>query len=299
MTTEIKCANCPTVVQRVFGPNDDAAAPWLCPKCDTDEGEVPIEDGRETFGSEEQLREADVFNGEPADIPYIGHLKAEGLLGDFPDDDPKPKPRPVLVDDGEWFEEHAGLPTKAEIAFTEKRLAKHGLSENIIHSQQDIQPVIVPVIEGTEFQGDIQRQQFDREVAGASWMVDARDEVDGDDMSSYHPVRTREHERFVPLWVLDDEKLRQVILKTFPKQATDAQQRESAGRLLRIVYLYFRANQWVKTIAGAVGCSVRAVEGVIRRARKVGAEMFGSGRAGSAVDSLREDYWCCCALKAA
>src|SRR5712691_3947197 len=156
MTTEIKCANCPTTVQRVFGPDDDASAPWLCPECDTDEGDVPIEDESEIFGSEEQLRKADEFNGEPTDIPYIRYLKTEGLLGDNFPDDPQPKPRPVLVDDGEWFEEHAGLPTRAEIASTEKRLRKHGLAENQLHGQQDIQAVIVPVIEGTELQGGIQ-----------------------------------------------------------------------------------------------------------------------------------------------
>src|SRR5216684_3150699 len=127
MTTQIKCANCPTTVQRVFGPDDDASAPWLCPECDTDEGDVPIEDESEIFGSEEQLRKADEFNGELSDVPYIGFLKEEGLLDDSSLDD-KPAKLMIVGKPGGWFtgggDNVAGKPTKAQIAFTEKRLAK-------------------------------------------------------------------------------------------------------------------------------------------------------------------------------
>jgi len=92
-----------------------------------------------------------------------------------------------------------------------------------------------------------------------------------------------------------DDQVREVLGKLFPEHDKDA--RESMGRFLRIIYLYFRANQWVRTIAEAVGISVRAVENVVQRARKVGEEMFGS--ASSAVDAFGGDYWCCSELKAA
>jgi DNA-directed RNA polymerase subunit RPC12/RpoP len=274
MTTEIKCANCPTTVHRVFGPDDDATAPWRCPECDSNEDEIPIED--DSFGSEKQIREADLFNGEQPDAPYIRFLEQEGLLDDSFLDDPKSEPVlvPVLVDDAVWFEEHAGKPTKAEITFTEKRLAKHGLSENIIHTQQDIQPVIVPVIEGTEFQGGIQRHQFERRMDGESLQAAARHCANPSELGTIHKVRTRKYERQVPLWALDDKKLGAVLRKVFPRLDNDDTQRESAGRWLRIVYLFFRANAWAKAIAISLGCSVRAVESVIRRAREVGMRCF-------------------------
>lgn len=293
MTTEIKCAKCPTTVQRVFGPDEDTTAPWLCPECDSDEGEVPIEDESEIFGSEEQLREADSFNGEHSNAPYIRYLEAEGLLDDhFPDDPPAPT---VMDRPGGWFEEHAGLPTRAEIAFTEKRLRKHGLAGNQLYSQQDIVPVIVPVIEGTELQGGIQQHQFDRGLNGETWHVDARDSLDGDELDYDHEVRTREHERQIPAWALDDRKLRQVVLGMFPRHATNKRQRAMAGRWLRIVYLFFRANWWTKNIAGTTGCTVRAVEGIIRRAREAGGELFGA--ASSSASPPYEGDWCCSELK--
>jgi len=296
MTTEIKCANCLATAQRAFGPAEDATAPWLCPECDANEG-VAVDDGSDVFGSERQLRDADEFNGEESDAPYVRYLKAEGLLGDNFPDDPQPKAGPVLVDDGQWFEEHAGVPTKTEIAFTEKRLAKYGLSENIVHSQQDIQPVVVPIIEGTEFQGDVQVHQFDRRMDGGSLRAAASHCAHGSELRTIHRVRTRKRERQIPAWALDDKRVRQVILKEFPKLVTNARQRALAGRWARVLYLYFRVCQWDKTIAEVAGCTVRAVEGVIRRAREVGEELFGAARSASLF--CEGDYWCCSAFKAA
>ncbi len=323
MTTQIKCANCPTTVQRVFGPDDDASAPWLCPECDTDEGDVPIEDESEIFGSEEQLRKADSFNGESTNIPYVEHAKREDLWGDdFPDDT---RAKRVLDKPGGWFADSSiiGPPTLAQRKKTEQRLVKHSLAENQLHSQEDIQGVVEPALESSEFQGDIQHHQFERGLGRKSWHAKARRRANGSDLNGYHAVRTREHQRLIPAWTLRDDQVREVLDRLFPEHDTDARQRESAGRWLRIIYLFFRVHQWDKTIAGAVGSSVRAVEGVIRRARAVGEEMFGSAssavdayeedqarrarmvgsemsrRAGSDVDALEGDYACCPELKAA
>jgi hypothetical protein len=224
-------------------------------------------------------------------------LKAEGLLDErFPDEPAKL----VVVDKpGGWFtggdDNIAGKPTKAQIAFIENRLAKHGLAENQ-HGQQDTQAVVEPVLEGSEFQGSIQDHQFDRGMDRKSWHAHARSRSNGNELNDHHAVRKRTHQRLIPAWTMRDDQVREVLDKFFPGHDTDARQREAAGHWLRIVYLYFRANQWVNTIGEAVGSSARAVEGVIRRARKVGEEMFGV--AGSAVDTFRGD-WCCSELKAA
>ncbi len=284
MTIEIKCANCLTTVRRACGTDEETTAPWLCPDCDPDEGAVAVED--EGFGSEKQLREADAFNDESTNIHYIGYLKAKGLLGDhFPDDEPAEK---VLDGPGGWFADDSivGKPTRAQRKKTEKRLAKHGLAANQLRSQQDVQAVVKPVLEGSEFQGDIQDHQFDRRLDRKSWHSDARRRAHGSELNGHHALKRREHIRLIPTWTLNDGQVREVLWKVFPKHDTSARQRESAGRWLRIIYLYFRANQWAKTIAEAVGCSVRAVESVICRARKVGAEMFGS--ASSAVDTFED-----------
>jgi hypothetical protein len=262
MTIEIKCANCPTTVQRIFGPDDDATAPWLCSECDKDEDEVPVED--EGLGSEQEQN-----------------------------------PELTLVDQGNWFEDDsvAGRPTRAQRKKAEQRLAKYGLARHQLRSQQDIQAVVKPIIEGSELQGGIQAHQFDRELSRKSWHGDARCRANGSELNGYHAVQTREHKRLIPVWTLSDDRVREVLHKLFPKHDKDARQRESAGRWLRIIYLYFRVNQWAKTIAEATGISVRAVENVIYRARKVGAEMFGS--VSSAIDTYGDVVGRACELKAA
>jgi hypothetical protein len=278
-TSEIKCANCVTTVHRTFV---TAASNWLCPDCDPDRDEVSVED--ESFGSEKQLRDADAFNGESTEIHYIADLKAKGLFGDhFSNDKPA---RRVLDQPGGWFADDSviGPPTRPQMAWTERRLNRQGLADNQLHSQQDIQALVKPILEDTEFQDGIQNHQFDRRLDRRSWHSDARRRASGSDLSNCHAVRTRAHQRKIPAWTLNDEQVRKVLNKLFPRHGTGERQRALAGRWLRIVYLYFRVHQWVKTIAEAVGCSVRAVEGVVCRARKVGGEMFGT--ASSAVGSF-------------
>jgi hypothetical protein len=262
MTIEIKCANCPTTVQRVFGPDEDTTPPWLCPDCDPDENEVPIKDGG--LGSEQEQ-----------------------------------KPKLTLVDHGDWFEDDsvAGRPARAQRKKTEQCLAKYGLARHQLRSQQDVQAVVKPIIEGNELQAGIQDHQFDRELSRKSWHSDARRHANGSELNAYHAVQTREHQRLIPAWTLNDDQVRGVLHKLFPRHDRDAGERESAGRWLRIIYLYFRGNQWAKTIAEAMGSSVRAVESVVYRARKVGTEMLGS--ASNAVDTYEDPAGRACELKAA
>src|SRR6266436_1511266 len=252
MTIQIKCANCPTTTQRVVGGTDEEMATWLCPDCDPDDGSVAVRD--EDFGSS-------------------GDDKPAKRVPDRP---------------GGWFADDGltSKPTRAQRKQAEQRLAKYGLARHQLRSQQDVQPVVKPILEGSEFHGGIQDYQFDRRLDRKSWHSDARRRANGSELNGHHAVQTREHERLIPAWALNDEQVRKVLCNLFPKHDKDAKQRESAGRWLRIVYLYFRANQWAKDVATAVGCSVRAVENVIYRARKAGAEMFES--ASSAVDTFED-----------
>lgn len=176
----------------------------------------------------------------------------------------------------------ASRPTKAQRREAERQLAQHGLAAHQLRSQQDVQPVVKPILEDSD-QAGIQDHQFDRGLDGP-WQADARgiivdnQGVDDSDLARHHGVRTREHERPIPAWTQNDAQVRQVLLSTFPGLATDPKQRASAGRWLRIIYLYFRVHQWAKTIAESLGITVRAVESVIRRAREVGERMFGAAR---------------------
>ena len=101
--------------------------------------------------------------------------------------------------------------------------------------------------------------------------------------ATQHAARMRR----VPVWALDDVKLREVLLKTFPKLQTDEKQRKRAGLWLQIIHLYWRvgmtrgqvAYQTKKTeeqIHDALVRIRRAVEGKrtdntnVKGARKIG-----------------------------
>jgi transposase len=68
----------------------------------------------------------------------------------------------------------------------------------------------------------------------------------------------------VPVWALDDDKLKEIVTRCFPHQS----QKKQALRMLRIIYLYYRAGTTAGVIASELHMSIRAVEESIRRINK-------------------------------
>ena len=68
----------------------------------------------------------------------------------------------------------------------------------------------------------------------------------------------------IPEWSLNDEQVKALLLKSFPKLATDAKQRERAGRWLQIIQLYYRMAWTEKKIAEELNMSIDRVRYFIR-----------------------------------
>lgn len=68
----------------------------------------------------------------------------------------------------------------------------------------------------------------------------------------------------VPVWALDDQKIRELIKRCFPSPG----QRKNAARMVRIIYLYYRAGTTAAVVAEELKMSVRAVEESLRRINK-------------------------------
>lgn len=68
----------------------------------------------------------------------------------------------------------------------------------------------------------------------------------------------------VPDWVKDDEKVRGILLRAFPKLATDAGQRIRAGRWARVIDTYYREGVPASAVAADLGISKQSVEQIIR-----------------------------------
>ena len=69
-----------------------------------------------------------------------------------------------------------------------------------------------------------------------------RHKVDANDafMSAFGVKKVRTVEREIPEWTLIDTEVRRVLYTAFPKLDTNVNQRNSAGKWARIIYLYYR-----------------------------------------------------------
>ena len=77
---------------------------------------------------------------------------------------------------------------------------------------------------------------------------------------------TRHAERMqkVPVWALDDAKIRELVQRCYPGE----NQKHLAARMVRIVYAYYRAGATATKIAEGLGISVNAVKMVLRKMNK-------------------------------
>lgn len=77
--------------------------------------------------------------------------------------------------------------------------------------------------------------------------------------------------RSVPGWVNDKKEVQKILLRAFPKMATDVRQRERAGRWARLIYLYFQANLSDSQVASEMGLTVGQVKKLLNSIRRVAA----------------------------
>lgn len=94
-------------------------------------------------------------------------------------------------------------------------------------------------------------------------------------MKTAGATRHAERMKKVPVWALDDDKLKELIKRCFPSPG----QKKQALRMLRIIYLYYRAGTTAGVIAEELHMTVHAVEESIRRINKTMARpVKGRGR---------------------
>ncbi len=103
-----------------------------------------------------------------------------------------------------------------------------------------------------------------------------RASLDGNDpfVSGGHGIiktagATRHAERMkkVPVWALDDEKIRDLVERCFPKARTS--QKQQASRMVRVVYMYYRVGMTAQAIADELKTTLKAIKMVLYRLQKV------------------------------
>lgn len=85
--------------------------------------------------------------------------------------------------------------------------------------------------------------------------------------------------RVPPGWALDDEKIKQILLRSFPKMQTNEAQRKKAGRWLRAIHLYYRMGLLRPVVIKELKISFTAWKALIRSIRRAaqGVRADGSG----------------------
>src|ERR1700719_4810332 len=91
-------------------------------------------------------------------------------------------------------------------------------------------------------------------------------------------VHARTYKRKVPAWTLKDKEVQKVLLRAFPKLATDDNQRESAGRWVWVIQLYFRLGYTRGQIADELVTTTERIKGVIRSIYRVSEGRRADGR---------------------
>ena len=95
----------------------------------------------------------------------------------------------------------------------------------------------------------------------------------------------------IPVWALDDEKIKTFIEYRFPKAKTDPRQRRLAARMVRLIYLYYRAGETNIKIAGELKMSLNAVDCALHRINKaMGRPLKRVGRPKKNHDSIEPSY---------
>lgn len=103
---------------------------------------------------------------------------------------------------------------------------------------------------------------------------DYRDEF----LGGHQVVKARTYKRQTPLWALNDVKIKQLILRSFPKTQTSATQRAAASRWASVIHLYFRMGYTRAQIAHEIGSTVTKVHGIIRSILRVSKGLRADGQ---------------------
>jgi hypothetical protein len=95
-------------------------------------------------------------------------------------------------------------------------------------------------------------------------------------------VGLRRRKRSVPEWTLNNKEVRKVLLRSFPKLATDPIQRLRAARWARIIHLYFRLQYTYRQVAQELEMMPGSVRTMIISIKRVatGRRANGTGQLG-------------------
>jgi hypothetical protein len=98
-----------------------------------------------------------------------------------------------------------------------------------------------------------------------------RKKMDGDDpfMAGGHQIiKVRSREKVVPVWANSNLETQKILLRAFPKLATNPRQRKSAARWGLIIHLFYRVNLTTGQIAEELNTKPSTIKLVLQHIRR-------------------------------
>jgi DNA-binding CsgD family transcriptional regulator len=103
-------------------------------------------------------------------------------------------------------------------------------------------------------------------------MARLRRRMDGSDsfMEGHQITKIRTRARAIPEWALNDEAVKTLLLRVFPKlHVRNSPSARAAGRWLRIIHLYYRAQISNTQISKEMNMTLNAVKMVLKGIRRI------------------------------
>jgi len=114
-----------------------------------------------------------------------------------------------------------------------------------------------------------------RTTEGLKTIIDTHDVF----MAGHRIVKIRRQKRPVPEWARHQKQIRGLLLRSFPRLATDQKQRKRAARWARIIHLFFVLGHTYSQVAGELDEQLLTVHKSINHIRNAsrGLRPDGSG----------------------
>src|ERR1700752_1077416 len=102
-------------------------------------------------------------------------------------------------------------------------------------------------------------------------------------VGAHRIVHARSYKRKPPSWACNDRKVRDLLLRSFPKMASDKKQHEASARWGAVIHLYFRMGYTESQVAEEIGSTTTKVHFVVRSIFRVskGLRANGTGALGA------------------
>ncbi|SRR6266436_1289362 len=148
---------------------------------------------------------------------------------------------------------------KVQLKF-DKRLEDFGLG------------VLQPITDNSEGEmSEVAQIQYKSKNNNHGDMVRLRNKVDGSEqfMSGHQLMKIRSLEREIPEWALNSNKIQEIIERSFPNWRSKKAHMISAGRWVRIIYLYYRMQMPLQFVSKEMGMTKNALKMVLKGIRRI------------------------------